>query len=85
MVKKMNKQEFVKKLQEETNYSNEKCILINDVLENSSLFGKNNKEKIITELINNSFSKEEAENIYNITSNIIKSEIKNKIKHPFKK
>ena len=85
MVKKMNKQEFVKKLQEETNYSNEKCILINDILENSSLFGKNNKEKIITELINNSFSKEEAENIYNITSNIIKSEIKNKIKHPFKK
>lgn len=85
MVKKMNKQEFVKKLQKETNYSNEKCILINDVLENSSLFGKNNKEKIITELINNSFSKEEAENIYNITSNIIKSEIKNKIKHPFKK
>ena len=81
----MNKQEFVKKLQEETNYSNEKCILINDILENSSLFGKNNKEKIITELINNSFSKEEAENIYNITSNIIKSEIKNKIKHPFKK
>ena len=85
MVKKMNKQEFVKTLQEETNYSNEKCILINDILENSSLFGKNNKEKIITELINNSFSKEEAENIYNITSNIIKSEIKNKIKHPFKK
>ena len=85
MVKKMNKQEFIKKLQEETNYSNEKCILINDILENSSLFGKNNKEKIITELINNSFSKEEAENIYNITSNIIKSEIKNKIKHPFKK
>lgn len=85
MVKKMNKQKFINKLQEETNYSNEKCILINDILENSSLFGKNNKEKIITELINNSFSKEEAENIYNITSNIIKSEIKNKIKHPFKK
>ena len=85
MVKKMNKQKFINKLQEETNYSNEKCILINDILENSSLFGKNNKEKIITELINNSFSKEEAENIYNITSNIIKSEIKNKITHPFKK
>lgn len=80
----MNKKEFLKTLELKTGYNEEKCILINDVLENNSLIGKKNKEKVVNDLIEKCFSKEEAEKIYEICSKIIVSEIKEKIKHPFK-
>ena len=84
MVMNLNKKNFLKLLQEKTNYSIEKCELINNVLENNSLIGKKNKQKIINTLIQNYFTEDEAENIYDISINIIMTEIKNKIKHPFK-
>lgn len=43
----MNKKEVIKKLGEVTNLSEEKCIIINDILEEHFIIGKNNKEKII--------------------------------------
>ena len=84
MVMKMNKSEFIKRLKEETNYSEDKCALVNNILENNFIFGKKNKQKIIDELIQKKFTEDEAENIYDISINIIITEIKNKIKHPFK-
>lgn len=84
MVMNLNKRKFLKLLQEKTNYNIEKCELINNVLENNSLIGKKNKQKIINMLIQNCFTEDEAENIYDISINIIMTEIKNKIKHPFK-
>ena len=81
---KMNKIKFIKKLQEETNYSEDKCVLINNVLESNSIIGKKNKEKIISDLISKEFTEDDAENVYDIAVNIIINEIKNKIRHPFK-
>ena len=84
MVQKMNKAAFIEKLEKETAFTNDKCILINDVLENNSLFGKKNLNKIINDLMLNNFTEDEAENIYDIAKKIIFSEIKNKLKNPFK-
>ncbi len=82
---KMNKTGFIKELQKELNYNEEKCIIINSVLEDHFIIGKNNKEKIINDLIEKlTITEEEAENIYETSSKIISSAIKNKIVHPFK-
>ncbi len=84
MVKMMNKRKFIKKLQNETSFSEEKCTLINDVLEKYFLIGKNNKNKVISELCEKlSIEESDAEKIYNISSKIILKEVKNKIIHPF--
>ena len=85
MVMKMNKQGFIEELVKQTGYEKEKCIIINDSLEDNFLFGKNNKMKTITAFMDNlSCDEEEANRIYGITSSIIKNAIKNKIKHPFR-
>ena len=81
----MNKQGFIDELVKETGYDREKCIIINDSLEDNFLFGKNNKMKTINALMNNlSIDEAEANRIYDITSSIITKAIKNRIKHPFK-
>ena len=81
----MNKQGFIDELVKQTGYDQEKCIIINDSLEDNFLFGKNNKEKTINALMNNlNCNEEEANRIYGITSSIITKAIKCKIKDPFK-
>ena len=81
----MNKKEFIKALKKETNYSENTCSIINDILENNFIIGKKNKEKIIAELENKlEITQVEANKIYNIVSCIITNEIKEKLKHPFK-
>lgn len=81
----MNKQGFIDELVKQTGYDREKCIIINDSLEDNFLFGKNNKQKTINALMNNlKCDEEEANRIYNITSSIITKAIKEKIKHPFR-
>ena len=85
MVMKMNKQGFIEELVKQTGYDKEKCIIINDSLEDNFLFGKNNKIKTITALMNNlNIDEEEGNRIYDITRSIISKAIKNKIKHPFR-
>ncbi len=82
---KMNKHGFIEELVKQTGYSKDKCIIINDSLEDNFLFGKNNKMKTINALMNNlSIDQDEAERIYEITMSIIKKAIKDKISHPFK-
>ena len=41
----MNKSEFIKQLSEKLGYDEGKCTIINDVLENHFIVGKNNTEK----------------------------------------
>ena len=81
----MNKAEFIKELYKQTGYDEQKCILINDIIENYFIFGRKNKEKIIQALqIKASLSEDDAENVYDISKKIITGEIENKLKHPFK-
>ena len=85
MVMKMNKRGFIEQLAKETGLSEEKCIVIDDCIEQYFLIGKNNKEKTIN-LLNEklNFDYDKADEIYNIAIKIISSNIKYKIKHPFK-
>lgn len=80
----MNKKDVIKKLGEVTNLSEEKCIIINDILEEHFIIGKKNKEKIISDISEKlETTREESENIYELAMTIIGSGIKDKLKHPF--
>lgn len=81
----MNKTDFINELQKRTNFNKEHCTIINDVLENNFIFGKKNKGMIIEELkIKLNIDETSADEIYNISMNIINSTVKNKIIHPFR-
>lgn len=81
----MNKEKFIKKLEKVTGLDNNKCVIINSILEDHFLLGKNNKEKIVSDIIEKlNVTNSEAENIYESIMSIIGSEIKEKLKHPFK-
>lgn len=81
----MNKELFIKELESVTGLSNDKCIIINDILENHFIIGKNNKEKIINEIVTKiGITNTEAEKIYEASMSIISTGIKDKIKHPFR-
>jgi len=86
MVKKMNKQKFIKTIKENLNTSEAQANIINNIIESNNIFSKKNKDKIINDFIEQlNIDKEKAENIYETSLNIITTAIKNKIKHPFKK
>ena len=81
----MNKKGFIKELSKQTGYDEEKCILINNVIENYFIFGRKNKDKIIKDLQTKaSLNEDDSENVYDISMKIITGEIKNKLKHPFR-
>lgn len=85
MVTTMNKRGFIEELSKETGYDENKCILINEIIEKYFIFNKNNRDKIIQELkINVNLNEDDAENVYDISIKVIKEEIKNKLKHPFR-
>ncbi len=85
MVKKMNKTGFINELEKQTNYPKEKCMIINNILEEKFFISKKSKDKIINAIHNKlEVSNEEANRIYEIATRIVKEEIKNKLKHPFK-
>lgn len=86
MVMKMNKTDFIKELSNRTGYNENRCLQINNIIEETFLIGKKNKEKMINDFENKlSINEDEANKIYEIAMNIISSEIKNKLKHPLKK
>lgn len=81
----MNKTIFIKELSKQTGYDEEKCTLINNIIENYFILGRKNKEKIIKDLqIKANLNEDDSENVYDISIKIITGEIKNKLKHPFK-
>jgi len=85
MVMKMNKYGFIKELSNQTGYDEEKCTLINSIIEDSLIIGKKNKEKMIEKFeMKLNFDKIQSNNLYETVMNILGKEIKNKLKHPFK-
>ena len=85
IVKKINKSEFLNLIQSKTRLSKDECLIVNDILERNFLIGNKNKQKIIDQLIDKlNINKDKAEEIYNISNNIIPLSIKEKLKHPFK-
>lgn len=85
MVKKMNKTYFLKQLQEKTNLSKKDTIVVSDILDDYFVFGKKNKEKIVNAIKEKlDLTDERSDEIYNIAMSIISSNIKEKLKHPFK-
>lgn len=84
MVIVMNKEGFIKELQNRINYSEKDCLTINDILEHHFFISKRNKDVIIEELCNTfKINIEEAEHIYTTCKDILNEEIKYKLKHPF--
>ena len=82
----MNKSGFIKKLSEKLEYDEEKCIVIESIIEDHFIIGESNKEKIIADLVEKAgVSQEEADNIYNTAADIIKTALKDKLLHPFRK
>ncbi len=85
MVMKMNKNGFISELSKQLSYSKEKCIKINNILENNFFISKKNKDKIIDEFMQIlNISNEDAIKIYDKAVKIIKDEVKDKLSHPFK-
>lgn len=81
----MNKEKFIEELERVTSLDNNKCTIINSILEDHFLLGKNNKEKITTDIKNKlNITSEEAEKIYESAMSIIGTSIKDKLKKPFK-
>lgn len=81
----MNKERVIKELESATGLSSDKCAIINSILEDHFIIGKNNKEKIINDIMSKlEVSNEEAENVYETAMSIIGNGIKEKLKHPFK-
>ena len=82
----MNKTGFIKSLEKRLGYEENKCIIINSIIEDTSLFGKKSKDKMINNFMKKlDVSLDEATNIYETSMDIIVSNIKDKIKHPFRK
>lgn len=80
----MNKEKFIKELENVTGLENEKCVILNNILESHFIVGKKNKEKIMLDIEKElGVNKEEAERIYESAMSIIGSGIKDKLKHPF--
>lgn len=85
MVKKMNKTYFLEQLKEETKLSEKDVLALSSILDDHFVFGKKNKDKIVSDIKEKlEVSNERAEEIYNITMSIISSNLKDKLKHPFK-
>lgn len=85
MVMKMNKSEFIEKLENELSYSKEKCTIINEILEDNFFISKKSKDIILPSLMSRlNIGMKEALNIYDVAVSIINKEIINKLKHPFK-
>lgn len=85
MEKKMNKKEIASLLKEKINYNDDDCLTIINILEDNFLFLKKNKDKVIkdfSEILN--IDELEAARIFDISSNLVTSIIKDKIKHPFR-
>ena len=82
---KNNKHALLVDLKERLNCSEEDCVIINSIVEETSLFGRKNKQRMINEFMNQlDVSFERANEIYDTFMDIFKSRVKWKIRHPFK-
>lgn len=85
MEMKMNKKDFINALKGKIGYSEEKYVIINDILEDNFFLSKSKKNIIIDELKQRlDINHDEALNVYEVSVDIIKGEIKDQLKHPFR-
>ena len=81
----MNKKEYITKLSDVTGYQLEECEKINRILESQFFLSQKGKQLVIEQLIEQlKISEENANVLYNQSIEIIKNEIKNKWKYPFR-
>ena len=81
----MNKSGFIKQISKELNVDETKARQIADLLEENFLIGKKNKENTIQLFVDNlKVTEEEANEIYNKCIDVIKDNLVQKVKHPFK-
>lgn len=82
---KNNKTALLVELKERLNISENDCVIINNIVEETSLFGRKNKTKMINGFMDKlNVSEERANEIYNTFMDIFKRRVKWKICHPFK-
>jgi hypothetical protein len=80
-----NKRALLVDLKERLGCSEEECLIINDVIEDTFIFGKKNRLKMINAFIERlHVSEDRAEEIYDTFMDIFKTRIKYKLRHPFK-
>lgn len=80
----MKKEKFIKELESITKLDKGKCTIVNSILESHFIIGKKNKEKMISDFIEQlAVTKEEAEKIYESAMSVIAKSIKDRLKHPF--
>lgn len=81
----MNKEYFINEMKKKLDYNDQEIEIINKILEETFIIGRNNKEKIINKLIERlNVNEKEANHIYETTSSIIASSLAERLKHPFK-
>lgn len=82
----MNKKGFIKEITEKLQCDEERSIAIESIVEDHFIIGKNNKEKVIADLMEKlGMDREEADKTYNTVSEIMAKALKDKIIHPFRK
>ena len=82
----MDKEKFIEELSSRIGLDKEKCTVINSIIEDTFLIGKKSKEKMVDafkEKLN--IEPDKAEKIYEEAMSIITTNMKDKLKHPFKK
>ena len=81
----MNKEDFLKALEEELNIDRNMSVRINNIVEDTFIIGKKGKAQMINKFQEElDCSEKESELIYEACMKIIGLGIKEKIKHPFK-
>ncbi len=82
---KKNKSWFLKELQNRLKYSKEECEKIATILETSFILTKNGLEEARKKIERTlSLTEDESKEVIYVCDMILKSEIKNKMRHPFK-
>lgn len=79
----MNKTDFINELQSKTEYTAEQCAVINSVLEDHFIFRKKNKPAVVADIAEKlAVDADEADNVYELCMNIIRTEKKRVLRHP---
>ena len=82
----MNKEGFITELSKITGLDENKCTIINSILEDSSLIGKASKDKIIKALKEKlKLSDKQAEEVYEKAMSLVTKTVTKKITDMFKK
>lgn len=84
MAKRMNKKELACLLKEKIGLEEQEGVLVFTILERYFFFNEKTKDKIVEEFVHElQIPKEKAEHIYEVAIQILFTQIKERLKHPF--